>query len=78
VGGSLTARLGDALVLACPGGGSGSDDAAFDRAFDEDSGEDAACATATLKVGAVVHKARVQRTGSGPVLVSIKLVGTKK
>ncbi len=31
----------------------------------------------TLKVGATVHKAKVTRTASGPVLVSLELL-TKK
>ena len=51
------------------------DDAAFDQAFEDDA---AACSAAKLKVGALVHKAHVQRTASGPVVVSIKLVGTHR
>jgi hypothetical protein len=50
------------------------DDAASDNEVQDDAGVDATCA-AKLKVGAIVHKARVQRTGSGPVLLSIKLLG---
>jgi hypothetical protein len=52
------------------------DDAAFDQAFAKEDA--AACSAAKLKVGALVHKARVQRTASGPVVVSIKLVRTRR
>jgi hypothetical protein len=58
-------------------GDDGFDDAAFDKEFQDDAGASGTCTT-TLKVGALVHKARVQRTGSGPVLVSVKLVGTRR
>jgi hypothetical protein len=51
------------------------DDAAFDQAFESEA---VACSAAKFKVGAVVHKARVQRTASGPVVVSIKLVRTRR
>ena len=136
VGGSLTARLGDNLVVGCAPGTSGStpgsdpdvpepgedapepgedaeepgepgdedtgdapdedaapltaeasgeddeefDDAAFEREFgaDDTGGGDATCDTATLKAGAVVHKAKVTRGGSGPLLVAIQLVRTGK
>jgi hypothetical protein len=60
---------------ADPAGDDEFDDAAFDKEFQDRAGDDSACATAKLKVGAIVHKAHIQRTGSGPVLVSIKLVG---
>ena len=33
---------------------------------------------AALKVGALVHKAKVTRTASGPVLVSLKLRRARK
>jgi hypothetical protein len=52
------------------------DDAAFDQAFEQE--EAAACSAAKFKVGALVHKARVQRTASGPVVVSLKLVRTHR
>jgi hypothetical protein len=52
------------------------DDAAFDQAFAQDGA--AACSAARFKVGALVHKAHVQRTASGPVVVSIKLVRTRR
>jgi hypothetical protein len=51
------------------------DDAAFDQAFESEA---VACSAAKFKVGAVVHKAHVQRTTSGPVVVSIKLVRTHR
>ena len=55
------------------------DDAAFDQEFDDDiGGADATCEVATLKVGAMVHKAKVTRTASGPVLVSVKLLKKKR
>jgi hypothetical protein len=66
--GSVTARASD----------DASDDASFDQEFQDDTGGGATCAATKLKVGAIVHKASVQRTGSGPVLVSIKLVGTHR
>jgi hypothetical protein len=56
------------------------DDEAFDdsdlewEAADDTGGEDAACGTAALKVGAIVHKAKVARGDSGPQLVAIELV----
>ena len=138
VGGSLTARLGDDLIVHCAPGSSGStpgsdtdvpepgedapepgeddeepgeptepgdedagdapdedaglltaeasgeddeefDDAAFDREFGDDTGgEDATCDAATLKTGAVVHKAKVTRGGAGRLLVAIELVRTRK
>ena len=120
VGGSLTARLGNALAVDCAPGPSGStpgsdpdvpepgedapepgeddaepgeddegaalltaepsgeddeDDAAFEREFGTDTGgRDATCDTAALKVGAVVHKAKVKRDGAGKLLVAIQLV----
>ena len=52
------------------------DDASFDQAFAQEDA--AACSAAKLKVGALVHKAHVQRTASGPVVVSIKLVRTHR
>jgi hypothetical protein len=51
------------------------DDAAFDQAFESEA---LACSAAKFKVGAVVHKAHVKRTASGPVVVSIKLVRTRR
>jgi hypothetical protein len=51
------------------------DDTAFDDGFSDDSAD---CGTTTLKVGALVHKAKVTRTASGPVLVSLKLLGSRK
>jgi hypothetical protein len=51
------------------------DDDAFDREFGDDTGGgDATCDTATLKAGAVVHKAKVTSDGSGKRLVAIQLV----
>ena len=51
------------------------DEAAFEDAFGDDAGgDDIACGTTTLKPGAVVHKAKVTLTGSGPVLVAIQLL----
>ena len=50
-------------------------DEAFDREFGDDTGgEDESCGTATLKRGAMVHKAKVTRDGSGKQLVAIQLV----
>jgi hypothetical protein len=49
------------------------DDATFDKEFQDGAVSDAGCATTKLKVGAIVHKAQVRRTGSGPVVVAIKL-----
>lgn len=50
-------------------------DAAFEREFGT-AGGDVTCDTAALNVGAIVHKAKVTSSGSGPVLVAIRLVGT--
>ena len=53
-------------------------DEAFDREFGDDTGGgDSTCDTATLKKGAVVHKAKVTRSGSGRLLVSIQLVARR-
>ena len=50
-------------------------DEAFDREFGDDTGGgDESCGTATLKRGAMVHKAKVTRDGSGKQLVAIQLV----
>jgi len=50
-------------------------DEAFDREFGDDTGGgDATCDTSKLKVGAMVHKAKVTRSGSGKLLVAIQLV----
>ena len=68
----------DAVTGASAAGDDEFDDAAFDKEFQDDTGGDATCTAAKLKVGAIVHKAKVQRTGSGPVLVSIKLLGTRR
>ena len=51
------------------------DEAAFDRQFENEFAEgDDACGTSSLKKGALVHEATIDRTGSGPVLVAVKLV----
>jgi hypothetical protein len=70
----------DAPVLARASGeddGEEWDEAAFNEGFSDDAAG-ADCGTTTLKVGAMVHKAKVTRTASGPVLVSLKLLGTRK
>jgi hypothetical protein len=54
------------------------DEAAFDKEFGDDTGGDGACGATTLKVGALVHKAKVTRTASGAVLVSVVLLGRRK
>jgi len=51
-------------------------DEAFDREFGDDTDGDA-CNTPTLKSGATVHKAKVTRSGSGRLLVSIQLVARR-
>jgi hypothetical protein len=67
----------DAAVMARASGED--DDAGDDSAFSGGFGEDAAaCGATTLKVGALVHKAKVTLTGSGPVLVSLKLLATRR
>lgn len=53
------------------------DDSAFNEGFSDDGGG-ADCGSTPLKVGAVVHKAKVTRTASGPVLVSLTLLATRK
>jgi hypothetical protein len=50
------------------------DESAFNDDFDDAVGGD--CGTTTLKVGATVHKAKVTRSGSGRMLVSLQLLGT--
>ena len=68
-----------ALLTAEPSGEDDEDDAAFEREFGDDTGGgDATCDTAALKVGAVVHKAKVTRDGAGKLLVLIQLIRTGK
>jgi hypothetical protein len=66
----------DAAVMARASGED--DDAGDDSAFSGGFSDDDACGATTLKVGALVHKAKVTLTGSGPVLVSLKLLGTRR
>jgi hypothetical protein len=54
------------------------DDAAFDQEFGEGFDDAAACGSTTLKVGATVHKARVSRSASGPMLVSVALLESRR
>jgi hypothetical protein len=56
----------------------GFDDDAFDQEFGPDTGGDATCDTATLRVGAIVHKAKAINSGSGRVLVAIELVKKRR
>jgi hypothetical protein len=65
----------DAPILARA---SGEDDDAWDESAFNEGFDDDACGTTTLKVGAMVHKAKVSRTASGPVLVSLKLLGSRE
>jgi hypothetical protein len=72
---------GDDLLTARPGGedDEGFDDSDFDSEPEDDTGGgDAACRTATLKLGATVHKAKVARDGSGLQLVAIELVRRRR
>jgi hypothetical protein len=49
------------------------DEAAFDRQFDEEfAAEQDDCAS--VRKGALVHEAMVERTGDGPVIVALELV----
>ncbi len=57
-----------------PEGDTFEDDAAFDRQFEEDFAAGDDCTSSQLKRGALVHEATVDRSGSGPVLVAVKLV----
>ncbi|MEO8690612.1 MAG: hypothetical protein ABI611_20635 [Solirubrobacteraceae bacterium] len=52
-------------------------DAESDPAFPDDAAGGADCGTATLEVGATVHKAKVRLTASGPMLVSVRLLGSR-
>ena len=55
------------------------DDSEFERELGDDTGGgDAACGTATLKAGAVVHKAKVANGAAGKLLVAIELVRKRK
>jgi hypothetical protein len=66
----------DSMMARAGGPDDEFDDAAFDQGFE--AGADVACSKPRLKVGAIVHKARVKRTGTGRVLVSIALLAKKK
>jgi hypothetical protein len=53
----------------------GMDDMAFD---DTDFAVADVCGTSILKLGGTVHKAKVTRTASGPMVVSLKLLGLRR
>ena len=71
------ADTGDASIAQEESGEDADDfnDEAFDREFGDDTGGgNATCDTPRLRTGAIVHKAKVTRGGSGPLLVAVELV----
>lgn len=50
------------------------DDAEFDKQFDEEFAGGQACDASSLKRGALVHEATVDRSGPSPVVTAVKLV----
>ena len=66
----------DASQDSDPVGDDSLDDDAFDRQFDaEFAAGQQDCGTSSLTRGALVHEATIDRTGSGPVVVAVTLLG---
>jgi len=54
------------------------DESAFEEAFSGDAARAEDCGTSSLKVGATVRKAKVTRTASGKMLVSVALLAPRR
>jgi hypothetical protein len=66
-------------ALPARASGEDDDDGMDDTAFDDtDFAAADLCGTSTLKLGATVHKAKVTRTASGPMVVSLKLLDLRR